>query len=68
MENKIKVCFVCPKAYPLFNETVEGVFGGSEVDLYYLGTELAKDGDFDVSFVVADYGQPPLRLWKMSGS
>ncbi|MBN2377766.1 MAG: glycosyltransferase family 4 protein [Sedimentisphaerales bacterium] len=46
-----------PKAYPLFNSEVEGVFGGSEVDLYYLATELARDGDFEVSFVVADYGQ-----------
>jgi len=53
----VRVCFVCPKAYPLFNETVESVFGGSEVDLYYLGTELVKDEDFDVSFIVADYGQ-----------
>ncbi len=53
----VRVCFVCPKAYPLFNETVEGVFGGSEVDLYYLATELAKDAGFDVSFIVADYGQ-----------
>lgn len=54
---KIKICFVAPKAYPLFNPTVTGVFGGSEVDLYYLATELARDGDFQVSFVVADYGQ-----------
>ena len=53
----ISVCFVCPKAYPLFNEAVEGVFGGAEVDLYYLATELAKDEVFDVSFIVADYGQ-----------
>ncbi len=53
----IRVCFVSPKAYPLFNEAVDGVFGGAEVDLYYLATELAKDEGFDVSFIVADYGQ-----------
>jgi glycosyltransferase involved in cell wall biosynthesis len=61
MENQtsrvVRVCFVCPKAYPVFNSSVKEVFGGSEVDLYYLGTELAKDEDFDVSFIVADYGQ-----------
>ena len=53
----IKVCFVSPKAYPLFDNTVEGVFGGAEVDLYILGTELAADAGYEVSFVVADYGQ-----------
>jgi glycosyltransferase involved in cell wall biosynthesis len=53
----IRVCFVSPKAYPLFDGSVEGVFGGAEVDLYMLGTELAADDGFEVSFVVADYGQ-----------
>jgi len=48
-----------PKAYPLFNPNIEAVFGGAEVDLYYLATELAKDKDFDVSFITADYGQQP---------
>ena len=55
----IKVCFIAPKAYPLFNQRVESVFGGAEVDLYYLATELAKDEGFSVSFIVADYGQEP---------
>lgn len=53
----IKVCFVSPKSYPLFDNSVNGIFGGAEVDLYFLGTELAKDGGFEVSFIVADYGQ-----------
>jgi glycosyltransferase involved in cell wall biosynthesis len=65
MENadgqKIKVCFVSPKSYPLFERSAEGVFGGAEVDLYMLGTELAKDGNFEVSFVAADYGQDDER-------
>ncbi len=56
-QNSVSVCFVMPKAYPLFNSEVEAVFGGSEVDLYYLATELARDEGFRVSFVVADYGQ-----------
>jgi glycosyltransferase involved in cell wall biosynthesis len=36
---------------------VEEVFGGAEVDLYFLATELAKDPDFQVFVIVADYGQ-----------
>lgn len=55
---KIHVCFVCPKAYPLFNPAVESVFGGAEVDTYLIATELAKDERYAVSFIVADYGQP----------
>lgn len=55
---KIRVCFIAIKAYPIFNPAVEKVFGGAEVDLYLLATELAKDSRFEVSFVVGDYGQP----------
>jgi glycosyltransferase involved in cell wall biosynthesis len=54
----IRVCFIAPKAYPLFNPDVKKVFGGAEVDLYFLAIELAKDKNFTVSFLVADYGQP----------
>lgn len=57
----IKVCFVMPKAYPLFNPDAKDVFGGAEVDLYYLSTELAKDNDFEVSFITADYGQEKIE-------
>ncbi|HPD45956.1 MAG TPA: glycosyltransferase family 4 protein [Anaerohalosphaeraceae bacterium] len=54
----VHVCFVSPKAYPLFDPKCKAVFGGAEVDLYNLGVELAKDASFEVSFVTADYGQP----------
>ncbi len=57
-QKPVKVCFVSPKAYPLFNPDCKGVFGGAEVDLYLLGTELAKDQNFNVTFITADYGQP----------
>jgi glycosyltransferase involved in cell wall biosynthesis len=57
LNKKIKICFIAPKAYPLFDMSIGSVFGGAEVDLYYLATELAKDEKFDVSFITADYGQ-----------
>jgi glycosyltransferase involved in cell wall biosynthesis len=62
---KIRVCFVAPKAYPLFNpdaKKVKNPFGGSEVDLYLLAIELAKSSDFEISFIVGDYGQSPVEL------
>ncbi len=58
----IKICFVAPKAYPIFNPDEGDYFGGAEVDLYYLATELAQDENFQVSYVVADYGQPPIEI------
>ena len=57
-EQPLGICFVSPKAYPLFNPDCKGVFGGAEVDLYLLGTELAKDQNFHVTFITADCGQP----------
>lgn len=57
----IHICFIAPKAYPLFNQQAESVFGGAEVDLYYLATELARDKQFQVSFIVADYGQAAME-------
>jgi len=46
-----------PKGYPLFDPSVEEVFGGAEVTLYALSTELAKDPGFKVIAITADYGQ-----------
>jgi glycosyltransferase involved in cell wall biosynthesis len=57
----IKICFIAPKAYPLFNPEVQGVFGGAEVDQYSLANELAKDKDFSISFITADYGQEEIE-------
>jgi len=57
----IKICFIAPKAYPLFDQDVKTAFGGSEVDQYFLARELAKDDDFEISFITADHGQEPCR-------
>ncbi|RKY10968.1 MAG: hypothetical protein DRP65_05555 [Planctomycetota bacterium] len=62
VKQPIRVCFVMLKAYPVFNREVKEIFGGAEVDFYYLATELAKDKDYDVSCIVADYGQPRVEV------
>jgi glycosyltransferase involved in cell wall biosynthesis len=56
-QRRIKVCYIAPKAYPIFNPNVGDYFGGANVDLYYLATEMARDSGFESSFIVADYGQ-----------
>lgn len=53
----IKVCFVSLNAYHLFNPETKSVFGGAEVQLYYLGVEMARDPRFSVSFITGDHGQ-----------
>ena len=55
--NKIKICFICPKAYPIFDSNTKSTFGGTEVDLYNISTELAKDNNYEVKMLVADYAQ-----------
>jgi glycosyltransferase involved in cell wall biosynthesis len=60
----ISVCFISLNAYPLFNQQVKELFGGAEVDLYLLATELSKDRNFEVSFVVGDYGQPLVETYE----
>ncbi|MGB2807984.1 MAG: glycosyltransferase family 4 protein [Sedimentisphaerales bacterium] len=58
----IRICFVILNAYPLFNPDVKDVIGGAEVDSYYIATELAKDQNYQVSCIVADYGQEPIEV------
>jgi glycosyltransferase involved in cell wall biosynthesis len=59
---KKKVCFVCPYAYPLFDESCQSPFGGSEVRLAILAKGLADIGDLEVSMIVFDHNQPPFEV------
>ena len=55
-----KICFVIPRAYYLFNPNISGTedkVGGAQKQAYFLSTGLAEDSNFDVHFLVADFGQ-----------
>ena len=60
---KIKICFVATYAWALFAEelrlanTQPTPFGGSEIQLYQFANELAKDSNFEISFITGDFGQ-----------
>ncbi|MGC4876226.1 glycosyltransferase family 4 protein [Micromonospora sp. DT43] len=58
MNGPIRLCIVNPHGYELFDPSGRAtrVFGGAEVQLYYLSTGLAATGEFDVSMVVEQYG------------
>lgn len=60
-ERPLHVCLINLWAYPLFNPEVKSTFGGAEVDLYLIATELATDERFKVSFVTGDFGQPAIE-------
>lgn len=66
----MKICFIAPKAYALFNNKNKSVFGGAEVQLSLLAKEIATQDNLDVHFMVADYGQrnietyDKVKVWK----
>jgi glycosyltransferase involved in cell wall biosynthesis len=68
--HKKKICFVSPQAYLYFNPEAAGTPGGSERQMYLLATGLAKEGEYDVHFIVADHGQDEMEeregvtVWK----
>lgn len=62
---KKKICFLSLAAYPLFKVDSGLAFGGgSELQLYLLAKELANKKEYEVSFIVADYGQQDIILSK----
>ena len=63
MERKIKVCFQSTFAYPLFNPKSKVKHGGSEVQVYLLAKELAKDEKYDVTVLVGDFGQKNIEYY-----
>lgn len=70
--SKLKICFVAPHAYPLFNKQVKAFFGGAEVRAWLLANGLAGCDDNDICFVVFDHGQRQredyngVRVYKLS--
>ena len=60
----IKICFVQAFAYAVFNPDSKAKIGGAEVDLYNIASELVKDDQYDIYFLVADFGQKSLEIYK----
>ena len=63
MNKKIKICFISLGSYPLFNKNIKRTFGGAEVQMYLLAKEISKDNQFEVSFIVGDYGQKKIEKY-----
>ncbi len=59
-----KICFIIPRSYYLFNPEAKNAkdkVGGAQKQAYFLSTALAEDKNFDVHFLVADFGQNELE-------
>jgi len=57
LDNKhspVRICFVALEAYPLFNERLKRIHGGSAVDILNIATELKKDKNFQISLITGD--------------
>lgn len=61
---KIRICFAMPGCYPLFRPEIQETFGGSEVELYNMALYFSSRQDFQVDFLVGDYGQNPLETFQ----
>jgi glycosyltransferase involved in cell wall biosynthesis len=62
MTHPMRVCFVCPYAYPLFAPQARGRFGGSEVRAWLFSRGLVRQHGHEVAVAVIDQGQPPRQL------
>jgi len=58
----MKVCFVAPYSYSLFDPSRHYPFGGLEVQAHMIATTLARRPGFKVGFVVFDHGQTPCQV------
>lgn len=70
---KIKICFVATYTYALFHHHNNSLpITGLDVQLYNWAIAFAKDSNYEVHFVVGDFGQPKIEtvdritLWKSS--
>jgi glycosyltransferase involved in cell wall biosynthesis len=57
MKKKKKICFIQSFSYTFFNPEYKTGHGGSERQMYFLAKEIAKDSNYDVTFLVGDFGQ-----------
>lgn len=69
----VRVCFISPLGYGLYNEASGYPFGGAEVQFYLLANELARDPGYHVTVLVTVRDRPgiercgPLTVVKRQG-
>ncbi|MCF6240448.1 MAG: glycosyltransferase family 4 protein [Bacteroidales bacterium] len=64
INKKIHICFFSPASYPFFYSDSQAIHGGAEFQMYLLATELAKNKNFSISFILGNYGQKNRYCYK----
>lgn len=59
----IKICFVSPGMYPLFNPLVKAPYGGGETQLHELANYFGNDPQVEVSVITDDFGQDEIEYY-----
>jgi len=60
----MKVCFFNVNAYSLFNPNSEAQIGGTEIQLFNVAKYLSQNSNFEISFIVGDWGQKEIEEHK----
>lgn len=61
--NTVKVCFVAPNIYGLYNPLSRSHYSGADAQLYELARFLSANPRFQVSAVTGDYGQEEIEYY-----
>ncbi len=56
-DRKIRLCFVLTTVFPLFVPVEHAIYGGAELNFFFLAQAFSRDPRFEVLFLVGDYGQ-----------
>ena len=63
-KDNLKICFVQPSVYPLFNKKNKRTFGGAEVQVYQIGNYIADNyGGISVFYLVGNFGQEKIEIY-----
>lgn len=60
----LKICFIQPSVYSLFNKNCKQTFGGAEVQVYQIGKYISENyNNFEISYLVGDFGQRKIEVY-----
>lgn len=59
----LKLCFIAPEAYPLFNPLSRGPYADADIQVHELAQRLGQEDRAEVSCVTGDYGQDEVEFF-----
>jgi glycosyltransferase involved in cell wall biosynthesis len=59
----IRLCFICPKIYPLFNPLARGIYGETEIQIYELIRFFSNEQSIEISVITGNYDQNEVEFY-----